>query len=1400
MTPPHCSTARSKRAAYSTVSALALSLALPTAPASATDYGNTTVTDPAPYTLTGSNNFLSGSTFNFDVAQIGTVDPAGTVGSNGFIYLSPGASLNVQSGVTINAKVRPSGTAVPPTGGNGITLFNAASGSTLNFAGTAAAPITIVQDDKAASLAAGRTTGYEQMFAVNNGATFSADHVNATLQTTGASGALLRIAGPTNATAATISNSYLYATGTGPGNRSNQTIEISGAKATLDITNSYIYNNSYSAAGNFRALNIAGGAQVTASGSTFGTQQGDNPVIYNTAGRFDGTNIYVFSLAGGAIGVISNSGGYSKLTDSTTIVQGARGVRANGAAAGAPSTIELNNVSVYSGVKLGTDIANAATFGKPVDVSGNLITGGPNAYVAAPDQGATDTAAGAYAGGHLIINGSSLRMYGGLSFAVMVEASDTGSVADVTNTTILSDARGAYGAHALSNGVINLTDTTITTRGDERPYTTYTTPVGNAGTFGVNAVTGGQINMTRGSIATSGRYANAVVAGADWGPWTAVNQDDPAGPVTTKITLNGTTISTSGQQAIGAAAALGATVELNNSPITTSGSGSVGIYTERAGILNFNGAAAGTDIKTGGDNAHGVQATSSGVITVNNAVVTTSGANAVGMFANDAATTITGQPTYGGQGKTVINATASTVSTTGTGGHGVYATQGGIANLNKVGVTTTGANAHGLNVDNFGIVNVNQNGALGPFAVTVSGDGAAGAHAGVNGTLNLKNGTITQQTGTGGFGMMVDGNGKIVFDTGTVTATGPAAAAIRMAKLSTGSVSASNATLTSSSGPAIVADGSSSGARVDLTGSTVSGNGTWLDVHANGGPASLVVSAGSSHLTGAALTDATSFSDVALAGNTLWDMTGSSNVSNLTNDNSLIQYAAPTGDPTLLASYKTLTTVNYTGVNGRIGLNTYLGNDSVPSDRLVINGGAGTGTTKLLIANTTGGGALTTADGILVVDAQNSATTTTNAFSLGNRVAAGAYEYDLYRGGASNANSWYLRSVYLSPPPPPGPPSPPPPPPPPGPGPDLPKYRVEVPTDSVLPALANRLGLGMLGTYRDRVGEDYADPQAPAQDVWCKDPAKNFRCTPTPEQAATYQGAIDPRRLAAWGRVFGETGKADFGKENPREALDSFLDHGPSYDFTMGGLQAGMDLLRKQNEDGSRDIAGLYLGYGHASADVDWIYGGPAGTADMNAYSLGGYWTHIGAPGWYVDAVLQGTRYNQAETDSVKGEHFDTNGWGIAASLEGGYPFALGNGWTLEPQAQLIYQHVTLDDGTDSFARISFADTDALYGRLGGRLARNWATAGGRRMTGWVHANAWSSFGAQGRTTFAGLDGSAPLTFATDLGGSWASVGLGLSAEVAENVSVFGSGDYNVGLSSGDFSSWSGRVGLKVKW
>lgn len=128
---------------------------------------------------------------------------------------------------------------------------------------------------------------------------------------------------------------------------------------------------------------------------------------------------------------------------------------------------------------------------------------------------------------------------------------------------------------------------------------------------------------------------------------------------------------------------------------------------------------------------------------------------------------------------------------------------------------------------------------------------------------------------------------------------------------------------------------------------------------------------------------------------------------------------------------------NYAGRDGAIALNTVVGFDDAPSDRLVIDGGSARGSTVLQVANAGGTGARTAVNGIRVVEAANGATTDPSAFRLSAPIKAGAYTYYLAKGGvtAGTANDWFLRNTVAPQPalpqpvPPSGPGAPPSPPP-----------------------------------------------------------------------------------------------------------------------------------------------------------------------------------------------------------------------------------------------------------------------------------------------------------------------------------------------------------------------------------
>ena len=157
---------------------------------------------------------------------------------------------------------------------------------------------------------------------------------------------------------------------------------------------------------------------------------------------------------------------------------------------------------------------------------------------------------------------------------------------------------------------------------------------------------------------------------------------------------------------------------------------------------------------------------------------------------------------------------------------------------------------------------------------------------------------------------------------------------------------------------------------------------------------------------------------------------------------------------------------------------------------------------------------------------------------------------------------------------------------------------------------------------------------------------------PTRKSLPTKKAAAAPCPLfspSVWGRFFGQT------LDNHYAA---FAD--PRASGNLGGFQGGVDLLRGSLIAGHYDRAGLYGAYGDVHADVDGLVTNPAATAyilahtgsmNLDAWSAGGYWTHTGPGGWYLDAVLQGTwYYGSASTQFAR---LDTDGTGFIASLGG---------------------------------------------------------------------------------------------------------------------------------------------------
>jgi outer membrane autotransporter protein len=452
------------------------------------------------------------------------------------------------------------------------------------------------------------------------------------------------------------------------------------------------------------------------------------------------------------------------------------------------------------------------------------------------------------------------------------------------------------------------------------------------------------------------------------------------------------------------------------------------------------------------------------------------------------------------------------------------------------------------------------------------------------------------------------------------------------------------------------------------------------------------------------------------------------------------------------------------GHAGVLKLGTALAGGTSVSDRLVLDGptAAASGSTAIQIANIGGLGALTTGDGIEVIGALNGATTTAqttqSAFSLaGGHVDAGAYEYRLYAADAQGAGeNWYLRSTAapLQPTPPGG---------------SVPNYRTEVPLLAALPAQTRQADLAMLGNLHRRVGDE--DPAAPA--------------SATGLAMDDASGATSPGTRRAWARVV----YADLGIEQPGLAQARSDGH-------VSGLQAGTDLWVERDWR-----AGVYVGYLNGNADVTGnahALIARVGSNDLRSRYLGAYATWMDASGWYVDGVLQGASHRYEVRPDIN-PRVSGKASSFTASVEGGKAYPIDERWSIEPQAQLAYQHSSFDDLFLSGARVQQDADSGWIARLGVRVKGDLATRAGRLQPyGRVNVY-WANFDND-TATFVGP--AAATSIASPGGYSAAELAAGATLALSPTTDLYGEIGHlwNIGGDASVSSSVQASLGIKVRW
>ncbi|WP_245481295.1 autotransporter outer membrane beta-barrel domain-containing protein [Bradyrhizobium sp. LVM 105] len=453
-------------------------------------------------------------------------------------------------------------------------------------------------------------------------------------------------------------------------------------------------------------------------------------------------------------------------------------------------------------------------------------------------------------------------------------------------------------------------------------------------------------------------------------------------------------------------------------------------------------------------------------------------------------------------------------------------------------------------------------------------------------------------------------------------------------------------------------------------------------------------------------------------------------------------------------------TGNYVGNGGTLLLNTALGGDNSATDRLVVQGNT-SGSSTLRITNVGGAGAQTV-EGIKVIDvagASNGSFVLQGDYVLQDQqaVVGGAYAYTLQKNGLGTPTDgdWYLRSSLINSPtsPPAGP-----------------LYQPGVPLYENYGQVL--LGMNQAPSLQQRVGNRYWNgSEAMAR--------AGINTAPTADSSWT--------QSAFWGRV--EGGQAELRPSNTT---------GSTYNADEMKAQVGLDGVALDNDRG-RLILGLTAQYGLTTANINSFFGN--GRIRAEGTGVGATATWYGHDGFYVDGQAQTMFYRSDLSSALVGSMTHGNeGFGYTFSVETGKRIAVGNGFSLTPQAQLSYAKVGFDAFADRFgALVSMQDAESLLGRVG--LSLN-------------HQNVWndgsgiirSDVYAIGNLQYEFLNGTridvAGTGFASAGDRLWGNIGGGGTYSWANGrYAVFGEITYRASLESVDENhSYRGTGGFRVTW
>ncbi|WP_323744466.1 autotransporter domain-containing protein [Pantoea ananatis] len=245
-------------------------------------------------------------------------------------------------------------------------------------------------------------------------------------------------------------------------------------------------------------------------------------------------------------------------------------------------------------------------------------------------------------------------------------------------------------------------------------------------------------------------------------------------------------------------------------------------------------------------------------------------------------------------------------------------------------------------------------------------------------------------------------------------------------------------------------------------------------------------------------------------------------------------------------------------------------------------------------------------------------------------------------------------------------------------------------------------------------------------------------------------------------------------------------------------FQLGGDLWQLEGANANWR-AGIFGAIGLMRSDV-WRDGGSAdaGTDRDTVYTGGVYVSGRSHAGLHIDGLLQASRHN-LKAASNDDTHLSTYGTGWLASAEVGQAFSVSPVLALEPQLQYTLQGLSLNDGQDEAASVSWSDSRRQSVRAGLKLGTPQDAKA--TLAWWVTPSVTQSYsGHSGFTASApGLAGS-EASFRSNISGTSVGLNGGVNARIRQNVTLGVQGGWSESLHGGEAGGYYGLINLGVSF